>query len=260
MKRLFSLLALLILCVFCIAGCSKVEAGYVGVKVNLLGGDKGVDSEVLGVGRYWIGWNEELYLFPTFQQTVAWQGDKGVNGAFQFQSKEGLPLSADVSMSFTVNPEMVFVLFQKYRKGIDEITNVYLYNMVRDSMVQVASGRPAENLYGEGKNLFVAEVNRLVRERMKPVGINIDYIAIVGNVWLPQNVKAAIDEKVKAGQLAAQRETEVATARAEADKAVATAEGEARSKKAIAEANACDSCRSKSTGRGEQDTCKVSDT
>ena len=114
--------------------------------------------------------------------------------------------------------------------------------------------------YGEGKNLFVAEVNRLVRERMKPVGINIDYIAIVGNVWLPQNVKAAIDEKVKAGQLAAQRETEVATARAEADKAVATAEGEARSKKAIAEANACDSCRSKSTGRGEQDTCKVSDT
>ena len=163
-------------------------------------------------------------------------------------------------MSFTVNPEMVFVLFQKYRKGIDEITNVYLYNMVRDAMVQVASGRPAENLYGEGKNLFVAEVNRLVRERMKPVGINIDYIAIVGNVWLPQNVKAAIDEKVKAGQLAAQRETEVATARAEADKAVATAEGEARSKKAIAEANACDSCRSKSTGRGEQDTCKVSDT
>ena len=126
MKRLFSLLALLMLCAFCIAGCSKVEAGYVGVKVNLLGGDKGVDSEVLGVGRYWIGWNEELYLFPTFQQTVAWQGDKGVNGAFQFQSKEGLPLSADVSMSFTVNPEMVFVLFQKYRKGIDEITNVYL--------------------------------------------------------------------------------------------------------------------------------------
>ena len=238
MKRLFSLLALLMLCAFCIAGCSKVEAGYVGVKVNLLGGDKGVDSEVLGVGRYWIGWNEELYLFPTFQQTVAGQGDKGVNGAFQFQSKEGLPLSADVSMSFTVNPEMVSVLFQKYRKGIDEITNVYLYNMVRDAMVQAASSRPAENLYGEGKNLFVAEVNRLVRERMKPVGINIDYIAIVGNVWLPQNVKAAIDEKVKAGQLAAQRETEVATARAEADKAVATAEGEARSKKAIAEANA----------------------
>lgn len=224
--------------IFGVSSCSKVEAGYVGVKVNLLGGDKGVDSEIVGVGRYWIGWNEELFLFPTFQQTVLWQGKQMDTGSFQFQSKEGLSLSADVSVSFTVDPDKVSTLFQKYRRGIDEITNVYLYNIVRDTMVQSASTRTAESLYGEGKNSFVAEVNQVVSARMKPVGINIDYIAIVGNVWLPQNVKAAIDEKVKAGQLAAQRETEVATAKAEADKEVARAEGEARSKRAIADANA----------------------
>ena len=51
-------------------------------------------------------------------------------------------------------------------------------------------------------------------------------------------MKQAIDAKVQAGQVAAQRETEVATARAEAEKAVAKAEGEARSRKAIADANA----------------------
>ena len=232
-----SLLLVLGVCLFALHSCSKVEAGYVGVRVNLLGSNKGVDSEVLGVGRYWIGWNQELFLFPTFQQTAEWRGGKE-SGAFQFQSREGLSLSADVSLSFTVNPDMVSTLFQKYRKGIEEITNIYLYNLIRDAMVQMASTRTAENLYGDGKNDFVADVNRVVRERMLPVGINIDYIAIVGNVWLPRNVKAAIDEKVKAGQLAAQRETEVATARAEADKAVATAEGEARSKRAIAEANA----------------------
>ena len=61
-------------------------------------------------------------------------------------------------------------------------------------------------MYGDGKSDFLAEINQLVREKMQPIGINIDYIAIVGNVWLPRNVKAAIDEKVKAGQLAAQRE------------------------------------------------------
>ncbi|MDU4375132.1 MAG: SPFH domain-containing protein [Bilophila wadsworthia] len=233
-----SIVLLLIVCAFAIRSCAKVEAGYVGVRVNLLGGNKGVDSEVLGVGRYWIGWNQELYLFPTFQQTAAWQGREGKSGAFQFQSKEGLSLSADMSLSFTVNPDMVSVLFQKYRKGIEEITNVYLYNIIRDVIVQVASSRTAESMYGDGKSAFVVEINKLVREKMQPIGINIDYIAIVGNVWLPQNVKMAIDEKVKAGQFAAQRETEVATARAEADKAVATAEGEARSKKQIADANA----------------------
>ena len=234
---LISLTLLLIVCVFAVHSCAKVEAGYVGVRVNLLGGNKGVDSEVLGVGRYWIGWNQELYLFPTFQQTAAWQGQRE-HGAFQFQSREGLSLSADVSLSFTVNPNMVSVLFQKYRKGIEEITNVYLYNMIRDVMVQAASSRTAESMYGDGKSDFLAEINQLVREKMQPIGINIDYIAIVGNVWLPRNVKAAIDEKVKAGQLAAQRETEVATAKAEADKTVATAEGEARSKKEIADATA----------------------
>lgn len=234
---LISLTLLLIVCVFAIHSCAKVEAGYVGVRVNLLGGNKGVDSEVLGVGRYWVGWNQELYLFPTFQQTAAWQGQRE-SGAFQFQSREGLSLSADVSLSFTVNPNMVSVLFQKYRKGIEEITNVYLYNMIRDVMVQAASSRTAESMYGDGKSDFLAEINQLVREKMQPIGINIDYIAIVGNVWLPRNVKAAIDEKVKAGQLAAQRETEVATAKAEADKTVATAEGEARSKKEIADATA----------------------
>lgn len=240
-KSYFTVIPLIFLsCIIClvISGCSKVKAGYVGVRVNLLGGDKGVDSEVLGVGRYWIGWNEELFLFPTFQQTVQWQGEPDKSGAFQFQSKEGLSLSADVSVSFTVDPDMVSTLFQKYRKGIQEIQDVYLFNIVRDTMVQAASTRTAENLYGEGKNEFVAEVNQIVRARMKPVGINLDYIAIVGNVWLPRNVKDAIDDKVKAGQLAAQRETEVATAKAEADKEVARAEGEARSKRAIADAEA----------------------
>jgi regulator of protease activity HflC (stomatin/prohibitin superfamily) len=218
---------------------SKVEAGYVGVKVNLLGSNKGVDSEVLGVGRYWIGWNQELYKFPTFQQTAAWSKPSDPTaGAFQFQSKEGLSLSADVSMSYKIDPEKVHILFQTYRRGLDEITDVYLYNSVRDTMVQYASSRTAENLYGEGKAAFIADVTAAVREKMKPVGIDIDYIAIVGNVWLPAQVKQAIDAKVQAGQLAAQRETEVATAKAEAEKAVATAEGEARSRKAIADANA----------------------
>lgn len=235
-------IVILCLCLFAvgfgITSCQKVEAGYVGVKVNLLGSSKGVDSEVLKVGRYFIGFNEELYLFPVFQQTVEWKSTNNNNGEFQFQSKEGLSLTANVSMSYVVNEDKVATLFQTYRKGIDEITNTYLYNIVRDTMVQRASVRTAENLYGEGKNEFVSEVTTIIREKMKPIGIDIDYIAIIGNVWLPENVKRAIDEKVKAGQLAAQRETEVLTAKAEADKMVAAAEGEARSKKAIADAEA----------------------
>ena len=67
-KKISMMLLLLVLVVGSAVGCSRVPPGYVGVKVNLLGGAKGVDTEELGVGRYFIGPNTELHLFPTFTQ------------------------------------------------------------------------------------------------------------------------------------------------------------------------------------------------
>ena len=52
---------LLALSILSLIGCSRVEVGQVGIKVHMLGGDKGVDSEELGPGRYWVSMNEQLY-------------------------------------------------------------------------------------------------------------------------------------------------------------------------------------------------------
>ena len=56
--------------IYTIANLQTVPAGYVGVKVNLYGSDKGVQNEELGVGRYLLTWNEQCYLFPTFNQQI----------------------------------------------------------------------------------------------------------------------------------------------------------------------------------------------
>ena len=48
-------IALMTALVGSVAACSYVPAGNVGVKVNMLGGAKGVDTEILPVGKYWIG-------------------------------------------------------------------------------------------------------------------------------------------------------------------------------------------------------------
>ena len=69
-----------------LAACSTVPAGHVGVKVYLLGGSKGVDSEELGVGRYWIGWNEQLYIFPTYMQNYTWTREPDSTGTVHFFS------------------------------------------------------------------------------------------------------------------------------------------------------------------------------
>ena len=240
--KLFLPTLLIIILPFLCTGCSKVEAGYVGVKVYLLGGSKGVDSEVLGVGRYWIGWNEDLYKFPTFQQTVVWTASHTEGSAnddsFTFQTKEGLSVNADVSLSYTINPDKVSALFQRYRKGVDEITNIYLRNVVRDALVQAASTRGVESIYGEGKSDLIESVKQSVSAKMKDVGIVIDYVSFVGDLRLPPNVINSINSKIEATQRAQQRENELREARAEAEKKVAAAEGEAKARIANAEGEA----------------------
>jgi regulator of protease activity HflC (stomatin/prohibitin superfamily) len=238
-KRLLILLPLMLL-----AACSKVPAGNVGIKFYLLGGSKGADTEELGPGRYWIGMNEELYLFPTFTQNYTWtkeaiDGDN-TDESITFQTDQGLSVNADVGISYSVDPTKVTGLFQKYRKGIDEITDVYLRNMVRDALVTAASTRQIEMVYGAGKAELLAEVERRVREQVQPLGINIERLYWAGDFRLPATVTAAIDAKIKATQFAQQRANEVAAAKAEADKAVEEARGVAESTllKAKAEAEA----------------------
>ena len=203
----FSKLCLMVGMVVVLLGgtaCTKVPAGNVGVKVYLLGGDKGVDSEELGVGRYYIGINEELYLFPTFTQNYVWTMDAKEGSpndeSITFQTVEGMTVGADVGISYKINPEKVTTIFQKYRRGIDEITDVFLRNMVRDGFVNVASTKKVENVYGAGKTEMIKEVEDYVKAQVSDIGIEIERIYLVGQLRLPAQVTAALNRKIEATQ------------------------------------------------------------
>lgn len=228
-----------------LAACSTVPAGHVGVKVYLLGGSKGVDSEELGVGRYWIGMNEQLYIFPTYMQNYTWTREPDATGtedeSISFQTVEGMTANADVGISYQLDPTKINKIFQTYRRGVDEITDTFLRNMVRDALVKQASTKPIEYIYGAGKAELMAAVQQDVQQQVEPIGIKIDKIYWIGEIRLPQTVIDSINAKNAATQMAQQRQNEVAQARAEAEKKVAEARGEAESvllkAKAQAEAN-----------------------
>jgi regulator of protease activity HflC (stomatin/prohibitin superfamily) len=241
MKKYIKLFAVGLLAAIAV-GCSKVPAGHVGVKVYLLGGEKGVDSVELGVGRYWIGVNEELYLFPTFSQNFVWTKgeDPGSTGdeSISFQTKEGMEVSADIGITYSINPGKVTDIFQKYRKGIDEITDVYLRNMVRDALVTEAGSKSVEAVYGEGKADIIARVQERVRQQVEPFGINIERIYWIGAVRLPRAMTTALNAKLQATQMAEQRRNEIEQAKAEAEKERQRAQGEADAKLIVARADA----------------------
>lgn len=233
---------LLALSIVLMAACSKVPAGTVGVKFNLYGGDKGVQTHELPPGRYWIGWNEELYTFPTFTQTYVWTAGNEDNShgdeSLTFQTIEGLSVNADVGITYHIDPTKVTMLFQTYRKGIDEITHLYLRNMVRDALVTEASTIGIEAVYGKGKADLVTKVQTEVQREMGSKGIIIEKVYWIGNLRLPANVVKAINAKIQATQMAQQRENEVAQATAEAQKEVAVATGQAQAKLLVAQAEA----------------------
>jgi len=214
-----------------LSACSKVPAGNVGVKFDLYGGDKGVTGEVVGPGKYWLGMNEELYLFPTFAQTAVWSKVAGgVDESITFQDREGTQINADVGITYAIRADKADTVFQKYRKGIDEITDIYIRNMVRDAINSETSTMDVAEIYGAGKEPLMAKVTQRVQKEVGDIGIVVEKISWIGAMRLPPTITSAINSKIEATQKAQQRENELQTAKAQAEIEREKARGEADAK------------------------------
>lgn len=225
-----------------LTACSKVPAGNVGVKFDLYGGDKGVTGEVVGPGKYWLGWNEEMYLFPTFAQNYVWTAGSDqtspTDESISFQDREGTQINADIGITYAIRADKADTVFQKYRKGVDEITDVYLRNMVRDAINSETSKMDVSEIYGPGKEELMQRVTSRVKAQVADIGIEIEKIYWIGAMRLPNTITQAINAKIEATQKAQQRENELQTAKAQAEIEREKARGEADAKLIAAEAEA----------------------
>jgi regulator of protease activity HflC (stomatin/prohibitin superfamily) len=212
-----------------------ISPGYVGVVVDLLGDSKGVEAKELHVGMHWIAPWKSIYEFPIFEQNNTWEGEKE---GFNFQTIEGMAVHADIGITFHLRSDHIPVIFQKYRRGMDEITNTFIRNFIRDSINKSASKVKIEDLYGSGKEDFFDEVEKHVRFDLSPIGIEISRIYLIGRFHFPTGVIAALNSKIEANQRAQQRENELREAEAEAKKQIAKAEGQAKCSILQAEAEA----------------------
>src|SRR4051812_38501065 len=111
MKKYKIFVALSCVVMIALTSCiSTVPAGYRGIKVYLLGNRKGVESKQLGVGAYFLGFNQRIYTFPVFQQNYVWRDELNSNGpdnSINFQSKEGLDVRGDFGISYSIVADSV---------------------------------------------------------------------------------------------------------------------------------------------------------
>lgn len=244
MKRFTTFLAM-ISCLFLLmlsTACSYsyVRPGNVGVLVNLRGSDKGVNHQIVGVGKYYIGANKELYQFPTYLQnynyTKSANEGKPVDESFTFQDKQGMSINSDAGISYQFMSDKIDFIFQKFNKGPEEITNVFLRSVIRDSFNRAASTRSIEELYGPGKSTFINEVQADVQKQALAYGIKVDRLLLINELRLPKEISDAINAKNMADQKSQQAVNELKITQAEVAKTVAKAEGDARA--TIVKANA----------------------
>jgi regulator of protease activity HflC (stomatin/prohibitin superfamily) len=227
-------LGILILFAFVIR-VTRIEVGHVGVEINLAGNPRGASEIPVRIG--WVVYSPlktQIIEFPTYVQTVKWTRDINeghpLNEEMGFNSKEGMQIFVDVSLSYAIDPRKVPDFYVKYRASdLDVFTHGILRDIVRNSLNEVASTYTVEDIYGERKTEFLTKVQALIEQKIAPVGVSVQQFGFIGAPRVPDVIAAAITAKAQAIQQAERARNELATTQAEAAKKIAEAEGDAKS-------------------------------
>ena len=227
-----------------INSCERIDAGHVGVKVNMYGSSKGVSdiTEVTGWAFY-NPFTQKIYEFPIFMQHKEYKqiiedGQVVADESFVVNSKDGSEFHVSPIINYSVNRDKVPQIFSKYRRSLPEIEEGFLKTAVYDAFRLATKKYTADELI-YNRAVFEVEVRRLLEGQLLAEGFVINQFT--SNLVYPETFKKSIEAKNNAVQAALRAENEVKTAEAQAKIKIATANGNAQAMltnaRAEAEAN-----------------------
>jgi regulator of protease activity HflC (stomatin/prohibitin superfamily) len=231
-KFILGVIVLFFVSIFLMNSCERIDAGHVGVKVDMYGSGKGVNdvTECTGVVFY-NPITTKIYEFPTFIQHKEYKDEN----SFVVNSKDGSEFSVSPIMNYSVQREKVPAIFAKYRRSLEEIEEGFLKTAVYDAFRLATNKYTADGLIGN-REVFEIEVRRLLETQLLKEGFVINQFT--SNLVYPDSFKKAINAKNNAVQAALMAENKVKQAEAEAKIKVATANGNAEALLANARAEA----------------------
>lgn len=218
-----------------IMSVTRIDAGHVGIEINLAGSQRGPSEIPIRTG--WVFYSplrSQVIQFPTYVQTVKWTKDLNeghpVNEEMGFNTREGMEIFVDVSLSYAIEGTKVPDFYVKYRiSELELFTHGILRDIVRNSLNEVASTYTVEDIYGEKKAEFLKKVEAMIQEKIAPVGVSVQQFGFIGAPRVPTVIANSITAKAQAIQEAERAKNELMTTQAEAAKKIAEADGEAKS-------------------------------
>ncbi len=209
----------------------NIDAGNVGIKINLYGSDRGVDNITLVTGRVWYNtWTTKVVEFPTYEQTVDYE-------AFTVTAKDNAIFTIDPKLNFAINESLVPTIYKKYRKPLPELQNTFIRNQVFDAYRLVANGFASDSLMSN-REAFEKQVEQRLADALGKDGFV--QPKLTSGINPPESMARMIEEKNASIQarLKAENEAKQAIAEGQVLKAKADAEATALLVKARAEAEA----------------------
>ncbi len=202
--------------------CERIDAGHVGLKVNLYGTDKGVSdiTEVNGLVFY-APWSTDIIEFPTFSQTKDYD-------AFTVTAKGGTEFTVDPVVTYYVDSPKAPHIYKQYRRPLVQLENGILKNMVYDAYRIVVNKYSPDSLVNN-RTQFENDLEKNMKSQFEGEGFTLQ--KVTSNLTPPASLKAAIDAKNNQIQIALTTENKIKTAEAEAKISIAKAEGENKAKR-----------------------------
>lgn len=231
-KLILAAIGFFIAMTFLLNSCERIDAGHVGVRVNLYGTGKGVGDITECTG--WVFYNPistKIYEFPTFIQHKEYTEDQ----SFVINSKDGSEFHVSPIINYAVQREKVPAIFSKYRRTLESIEEGFLKTTLYDAFRMTANAYTAEELISN-RQIFETKVKAKLDADLLKEGFSISQLT--SNLGYPETFKKAIEAKNNAVQSALTAENQVKTAEANAKIQVAKAEGNAQAMLATSKAEA----------------------
>ena len=229
--------ALIVLSIFS-GAFTYVNPGYVGIKIDKLGG--GVEKAPLQPGIHFKApFATEIEEYPVYMQTLVLtksssEGTAG-NDEINVNSVEGQPISIDVSLSFELDPAKTPLLYTTFRTDILSIQHGFVKQAIRQALQEVIGSEEIAAILGPKKAETVARAQRLLTDRLSVYGFSVKQFT-VNEIRAPEAVMEAINTKnvMQQQALTAQNELQKNTFQAQGD----SIKAQGRAKAILAEAEA----------------------
>lgn len=204
----------------------RVDAGHVGIKVNLTGDSRGVSQYEYKTG--WVvynSWFAKLYEFPTYQQHIDYDEQVVI-------TKGGFSATIKPSFNYALKPGDVGDMFQNLRIGIKDVEKQWLHTAIVGTVNDVANKWPVDSIFNHREAFESAIIVEANKRTAKWFLIS----QLRTNILPPPSLQASIEEKTKAFQQVQVAENLKLVAQAEMQRKIAVAKGD--SSKIVIDASA----------------------